>query len=274
MATTITNQASTDYQFNGSSDVFSTTSNINEIVLEDSQGISLTKSSNVDTFAAGEIITYTVNITNNSSQFFTGVRIIDNLGSGNLSYVIGSARLTVGSLTYPVTPVSTNPLTFTLQQLNVGASMTLTYNCQVIFNLPSSVQTITNTVQGIGYTSTGTVTGFASNTIEKKTNGEFSIIKESSQTSVLPNQIFSYYITLLNNTDTSAVATDITDNLPDNFVVSSIFLRIGNGANIELVATDYTIDATNTIILPSASGPTVTVPANSSTIITINGYFA
>lgn len=274
MATTITNQASTDYQFNGSSDVFSTTSNINEIVLEDSQGISLTKSSNVDTFAAGEIITYTVNITNNSSQFFTGVRIIDNLGSGNLSYVIGSARLTVGSLTYPVTPVSTNPLTFTLQQLNVGASMTLTYNCQVIFNLPSSVQTITNTVQGIGYTSTGTVTGFASNTIEKKTNGEFSIIKESSQTSVLPNQIFSYYITLLNNTDTSAVATDITDNLPDNFVVSSIFLRFGNGANIELVATDYTIDATNTIILPSASGPTVTVPANSSTIITINGYFA
>jgi len=273
MATTITNQATTNYQYDGSSEVLSTSSNVNEILLEDSQGISLTKYSNVDTFSNGEIITYTVNITNNSAQFFTGVRIIDNLGAGNLAYVIGSARLTVGSLTYPVTPVATNPLTFTLQQLNVGASMTLTYNCQVIFNLPSSVQTITNTVQGIGYTSTGTISGFASNTIEKKTSDEFSITKEASQTSVLPNQIFSYYLRLLNNTNTSAVALDITDNLPDNFIVSSVYLKIGNGANVELVATDYTIDSTNTITLPSASGPIITVPANSTSIITINGYF-
>ena len=165
---TITNQATTSYQLYGSSETLTTTSNINEIEFENSQGLSLIKSSNVETFAVGEIITYTIQITNNSSQFFTGVRIIDNLGGGNLAYVLGSAKLTVGTLTYPVSPVSTTPLTFTLQQLNVGGTITLTYNCQVIFNLPSTVQSITNSVQGIGYTSTGTVTGFASNTIQKK----------------------------------------------------------------------------------------------------------
>lgn len=271
MATTITNQATTNYQFSGSSDTLTTTSNINEVVLENAQGLSLTKSSNVDTFAVGEIITYTVQITNNSSQFFTGVRIIDNLGGGNLAYVLGSARLTVGSLTYPVTPVATNPLTFTLQQLNVGASMTLTYNCQVIFNLPSTVQSITNSVQGIGYTSTGTITGFSSNTIQKKTNGEFSVTKTASQTNVLPNQTFSYFITLSNNSDTEVTSSTTTDVLPSNFVVTGVFLRIGNGTNIELTTSDYTLVG-STITIPNGTGPTVIVPANGRSVITITGY--
>ena len=271
MATTITNQASTNYQFSGSSETLNTSSNINEVVLEDAQGLTLTKSSSVDTFAAGEIITYTIQITNNSSHFFTGVRIIDNLGGGNLAYVLGSARLTVGTLTYPVTPVSTTPLTFTLQQLNVGATMTLTYNCQVIFNLPSSVQTITNSVQGIGYTSTGTVTGFASNTIQKKTNGEFSVTKTASQTNVLPNQTFSYFIRLTNNSSNDVTSSTTTDVLPNNFVVTGVYYRIGNGSNIELGSGDYSLVG-NTITILSGTEPTVTVPANGSSVITITGY--
>ena len=272
MATSITNQVSTNYQFAGSSDTLTTSSNINEITLEDNQGLTLTKSSNVETFAVGEIITYTVQITNNSAHFFTGVRLIDNLGGNNLAYVLGSARLTVGTLTYPVTPVQTNPLTFTLQQLNVGASMTLTYNCQVIFNLPSSVQTITNSVQGIGYTSTGTVTGFASNTIQKKTNGEFSVTKTASQTNVLPNQTFSYFITLSNNSNTEITSSTTTDVLPSNFVVTGVFVRIGNGPRMELTSGEYVLTG-STITIPAGTGPTVTVPANGTSVITITGYF-
>lgn len=268
---TITNQATTSYQFSGSSETLQTTSNINEIELENSQGLSISKSSNIETFAVGEIITYTVQITNNSSQFFTGVRIIDNLGGGNLAYVLGSARLTVGTLTYPVTPVATNPLTFTLQQLNVGGTMTLTYNCQVIFNLPSTVQSITNSVQGIGYTSTGTVTGFTSNTIQKKTNGEFSVTKTASQTNVLPNQTFSYFITLSNNSSSQVTSATTTDVLPSNFVVTGVFLKVGNGANIELTTNDYSLVG-STITIPNGTGQPVTVPANGTSVITITGY--
>ena len=90
---TITNQATTSYIFSGSSETQTTSSNINEVTLENSQGLLVTKSSSVNSFSAGDIITYTVNITNNSNSYLTGVRIIDNLGGGNLAYVLGSAKL-------------------------------------------------------------------------------------------------------------------------------------------------------------------------------------
>ena len=167
MAETINNSASTVYNINGGASE-SATSNVLPINLQSSTGLTITKTANPTTFLAGDIITYTVTITNNSASFLNGVRIIDNLGGGNLAYVLSSASLTAGSITYPVNPVATNPLTFTLQQLGVGATMTLTYRAQVIFNLPSTVSMITNTVQGIGYTASGTITGFANTPIEKK----------------------------------------------------------------------------------------------------------
>lgn len=269
----INNSASTNYVFEGSSETLSAVSNTLPINFVNTSGLSITKSANPTTFSAGDIISYTINITNSSSKFLNGVRIIDNIGGGNLAYVIGSARLTVGSNTYPVNPVATNPLTFTLQQLGVGATMTLTYRCQVIFNLPSSVSLITNNVEGIGYTATGTVTGFANSTIEKKTESEFSITKSSNVTDVSPNQNFNYYLTLTNNTSTPVNVFSVTDNLPANFNLVSVSLRIGNGPNVTLNASDYTLSNANVFVLPSTTGPIITVPANSSTLITITGNF-
>lgn len=274
MATTITNTSSASYQLEGSTEVLTTTSNVQSTVLENTQGLTLTKTASVQEFSVGEIVTYTITITNNSGQFLNGVRIIDNLGGGNLAYVVGTGRLTVGTLTYAVTPVATNPLTFTLQQLNVGATMTLTYNCQVIFNLPTSVQTITNAVQGIGYTSTGTVTGFTSATIKKKEfDGNLSLNKSANRTNVFPGQVFSYILTLTNNTVTTANAISIVDQLPANFVVTSVTLRIGSGATIELTDEEYTLIGTNQITVPSTTGPSIIVPAGQTTIVTITGYF-
>ena len=273
MPTTITNEASTTYQFNGSSDVNSLTSNENTIVLEDTQGLLLTKNSNPSDFLAGEIITYSITITNTSANFLTGVRIIDNLGGGNLAYVLGSASLTTATQTYPVTPIATNPLTFTLQQLGVGASMTLTYRAQVIFNLPSTVTAITNTVQGIGYTSTGTITGFANRTIQKKNSGlDITFNKSASETNVFPGQVYSYRLTYVNGTSTGAVALSITDQLPANFEVTSITIRAGGGSEVTLSGDDYTISNTNFLTIPSSTVNTITIPANGTTIVTINGY--
>ena len=273
MPTTITNEASTTYQFNGSSDVNSLTSNENTIVLEDSQGLVLTKNSNPSDFLAGEIITYSITITNTSASFLTGVRIIDNLWGGNLAYVLGSASLTTATQTYPVTPIATNPLTFTLQQLGVGASMTLTYRAQVIFNLPSAVTTITNTVQGIGYTSTGTITGFANRTIQKKNSGlDITFNKSASETNVFSGQVYSYRLTYVNGTSTGAVALSITDQLPANFEVTSITIRVGGGSEVTLSGDDYTISNTNLLTIPSSTVNTITIPANGTTIVTINGY--
>ena len=270
---TITNDATATYQFDGTSEVETINSNLNSLNLEDSQGLTITKTASPTTFLAGDIITYTVTITNSSSSFLNGVRIIDNIGGGNLAYVIGSARLTVGSNTYAVTPVATNPLTFALQQLSVGATMTLTYRSQVVFNLPSTVNSITNTIQGIGYTSTGTVLGFANTTIQKKTNVDFAFTKSSSVTSVFRNQPFSYILTFASNNTVPATVTSIVDELPAGFVITSVTLRIGSGMTTTLSETDYTVSGT-TITIPSVSGPTITVPAGGTTVVTINGYFS
>ena len=272
MPSTINNDATTTYQFAGSTEIEATTSNQNTVILEDFQGLSITKTANPTTFAAGSIITYTVRITNSSGQYLTGVRIIDDLSDGNLAYVVGSASLT-STTTYAVSPVSTNPLTFTLQQLNVGDSMTLTYRAQVIFNLPTTVNSITNSVRGIGYTSTGTINGFSSSTISRPNTVSLTSTKSASLTEVLPRQPLSYYITLTNNSNVEATALNTTDQLPPNFVVTSVQLKIGSGPNVTLAATDYDLSATNVFSIPSLGGQPLTIPVGGSSVITINGYF-
>lgn len=268
----INNSASTNYTLGGVSNTI--TSNTLPVTLLDSSEISITKSSSKTTFMPGAIIPYTIEITNSGTNFLSGVRIIDNLGAGNLAYVVGSAKLTVNGNTYSVSPTNTNPLTFALQQLNVGQSMVLEYNAQVIFNLPPSVTIITNSVEGIGYTASGQVSGFANNTITKTASGNFSIAKSSSATTVGLNQSFNYYITLTNTSSGIASVSNITDNLPDNFVISSVALQMGTGSIITLQPSDYDLSSGNILSVPSSSGPTITVPAFGTTVLTITGYFA
>lgn len=272
MSQTINNSASAEYTLNGETNT--ATSNVLPINLTSDGGLTLTKTSDKSTFSAGEIITYTITITNSSSSYLNGVRIIDNLGGNNLAYVLSSARLSIGSTSYAVTPIATNPLTFTLQQLASGATMTLTYKAQVIFNLPSTVSLITNTVQGIGYPYSGTITGYANNTIEKKTESSFSVTKSSSLTDVATNQSFNYYVTLTNNTSNAAKVSSITDQLPTNFVPASGTLKIGSASPVTLLSSDYTLSSGNVLTVTSLNGDTITVPANSSTILTITGSFS
>ncbi len=270
----INNTASTTYSFAGSGTSQTITSNTLPVNLNTTAGLSLTKSATPMTFSAGDIITYTINITNTSSSYLNGVRIIDNLGSGNLAYVLGSGRLSTSSSSYPVTPIATTPLTFTLQELASGQTMTLTYQAQVIFNLPGTVSAITNNVEGIGYTATGTINGFANETIQKKTESDFSITKSASDYDVYQNQVFDYFIVLENNTDTVANVSFINDNLPSNFNLAAVSLQIGTNPITQLSTSDYSLREGNSLTVPSATGSAITVPANSKTILTLTGSFS
>lgn len=272
MAEIINNSASTVYTINGVTNTAN--SNVLPVSYESNSGLVLTKTSNTDTFSVGEIINYEIIIKNASSSYLNGVRIIDDLGGGNLAYVLSSANLTVGSLTYPVSPISTNPLTFTLQQLGVGETMKLSYSAQVIFNLPPSVSLITNSVTGIGYPYSGTIKGYTSNTIQKKTDVDFTFTKSSNVTEVGSNQNFSYFLTLENNTSSPATISSITDNLPSNYNLTSVSLKIGSGPEIVLSGTDYLISLSNVLTIPSSSGPFISVPSNGTSVITLTGYFS
>lgn len=273
MSTTITNEATTLYQYVGSSSTETISSNTNSIVLEDASGLTITKSPSTTTFSPGDIITYTVTITNNTGRYLTGVRIIDNLGGGNLAYVSGSATVSTLSTTYPVTPVSTSPLTFALQQLNVGQSMTLTYRAQVIFNLSSSVSLITNSIQGIGYTADSTISGYANATITRMSGTNVTSRKTSSVSEVYPRQILSYYITHTNNdSQQNANIIQIVDELPQNFVVTNLMVKVDSSSAVMLNAGDYSL-VSNVLTVTSVNGSVITIPAGGTTVLTISGYF-
>lgn len=273
MATTITNEAQTSYQFEGSGDTMTVESNLNSVVLQDASGLTLTKTASPSDFLPGDIITFNVTITNNSSSYLNGVRIIDNLGGGNLAYITGSGRLSTSSQSYAVNPISTNPLTFTLQQLAVGASMTLTYRAQVVFNLPTTVTSITNQVSGIGYTSTGTITGSTSATIQKKNSVSISLSKTSSVESVNTLTPITYYLTHVNNNSVNANVLSVEDQLPSNFVLQTVEVKIGSGAVQTLNSNQYNLSSSNLFSLPTASTPAIIVPANGTTIVYLTGYF-
>jgi uncharacterized repeat protein (TIGR01451 family) len=275
MKETIYNDASTTYSIESESRGSVTeTSNDLPLVLNSETCLEIEKTASPKTFSVGSIITYKVEITNNSSRFFTGVRIIDDLGGGHLAYVTGSGELTTDSLTYSVDPIDTDPLTFTLQQLSVGESMTLTFKAQVVFDLPSSVSSITNTVEGIAYTSSGTISRFANETIERNENSDFTIVKSANVESVAPYQSFKYFITLTNGYSEVANVENIKDDLPSNFHLTELQLKIGTGSTTILSSSDYTLSSSNELTVPSSTGPVITVPAHGTTILTITGYFS
>ncbi|MBQ8451854.1 MAG: DUF11 domain-containing protein [Clostridia bacterium] len=271
MAEIINNTASASYNSTGSSDSVVNSNNVS-VSLERNLGLTVTKTNNPSTFLPGDIISYSVTITNTSSSYLTGVRIVDDLGGMNLAYVVGSAKLSTSTQTYSVSPVVTSPLTFTLQQLSVGGSMTLTYNAQVIFNLPSSVGSITNNVRAIGYTSSGTVNGVANSTILKKNELGVSLKKSVSKTELVLSESFDYILTLSNNSGIEINGVVLTDNLPSNFVLTGVQFLNAFGQRENLSSSDYSLLG-NTLTVSMINGVEITLVSGSNLTIYIVGYF-
>lgn len=272
MATIMNNATAT---YSGTDSIERTiSSNDLDITYNTSSGISVVKTASPTTFSVGSIVTFTIKITNTSSTYFTGVRIIDNLGSGNLAYVSSSARLSTSTQTYAVSPIATSPLTFTLQQLGVGASMTLSYKAQVVFNLPSSVSEITNSVEGIGYTASGTVTGFSNSTITRNSTSTVELSKSASASTVVPNQTFTYYLSITNGESSAITVSNITDSLPSAFTLSSLKIKVGTGSEQTLETSDFTLSPSNELVVSKNNGSDINVPANGTTVLSITGYLS
>jgi uncharacterized repeat protein (TIGR01451 family) len=115
------------------------------------------------------------------------------------------------------------------------------------------------------------VSGYDSCTIYRR-ESDVSIVKSASATSVVRDQSFEYYITLKNHTDETIDVVDVTDQLPDNFVLTSVKLKIGSDAQTTLSSSDYTLSSSNYLTIPSSTGPSITIPANGTTVITLTGY--
>ncbi len=277
--TNIMNTATVNFSFDGRTDSYSETSNTSVVTLREANGLIIEKSAQVQTYAPGSIITYVITIQNTGTNDFSGVRVTDDLsGQGYIYYVLGSAILYYNGLAEAPEIVSTEPLVFTLPPLSAGDSMVLSYSSQVAFDLSPSVNSISNTATAIGYTSSGEVSNYSISTIIRSEAANISITKTSSESTVSVDQSFNYYITLTNSGDSIANVSSITDDFPEDFVINNVSLKIGSGPNTMLLSSDYTINANNMLTVPSATGPTITVPASSSsgngtTVLTVNGYF-
>ncbi|MBQ7466886.1 MAG: DUF11 domain-containing protein [Clostridia bacterium] len=275
----IMNNATVNFTFSGSSEEFSETSNTTTVTLNNGGNLSITKTAQQDTYVPGGTVTYIVTITNNGPYWFSGVRLTDDLsGNGYLTYVNGSALLYINGQALSPQIASTSPLVFTLSPLSVGESMVLTYTCRVPLNIAPNVDSITNTASGIGYTFDSTAEDSDSVTITRSESANLSINKTSSESNVNVGQTFSYFITLTNSGNSVANVSSIVDDFPSNFQISSVSLKIGSGPNNLLNSSDYTISPSNVLTVPSATGPSITVPAvsggtNGTTVLTITGNF-
>ena len=266
------NKATVNYKFSGSTNTYTNNSNVSTVELKAENGISITKTSQSTTFVPGGTINYVVTIKNTGTSWFSGVRIIDNLSdAGYLTYVSGSALLYYNSQYVAPEIASTNPLIFTLSPLSSGQTMILSYTCKVPSNISSTVNSITNSVEGIGYTYNAKVTGYSSYTVTRSSVANLTITKSASSTSVSPGEIYNYTLTLSNQGTTMANVSSLVDELPSNFTISSIKLKIGSGSTTTLSNSDYILDSNNKLTIPSGTGPSITVPANGTTVVTITG---
>ena len=263
MATILNNSATLTY--NSGANTGSAASNVVSTSLLDSYSLAVEKFTANDSWRPGENITYLVTVTNTGTQPLYAVEITDDLGGvATLDYVVNSALIVNGSAVTAVTPTNTNPLTIPLSSvLQSGESVTVLYVAQVSTTVSDALQTITNTVSASARqeSATGTVVTAQpdSVTIDREDFADISIAKSVDKAVISSGDTLTYTFTIENTGNIPATNVVITDTLPTGFAITSI-QSVTDGVTTVYNATDYTVSADNTLILPTG-GVTITVPA-------------
>ncbi|MEB8434205.1 hypothetical protein OO007_18355 [Cocleimonas sp. KMM 6892] len=133
--TLITNTATANYSINGidknkSSSVQFTTDNI--VV---ATGITLQKKSNISRAIVGQIIDYSLIVTNNANAIQANLSIEDLLPTG-LEYQQASAKLNNSSINTSDISLNDNDITFSLGDMPANAVWTITYKAKVTTTAP------------------------------------------------------------------------------------------------------------------------------------------
>lgn len=280
MATILNNFATLTY--NSGDDTGAATSNVVSTNLLDSYGLTVNKISLNEDWRPGENITYLVTVTNTGTQPLFAVQFTDDLGGGDtaLEYLEGSAAVVTDSTVTGVTPVSTQPLIIPVADvLPAGDSVTAVYVAQVQGDISDSISDITNTVSAVGRegSAEGAVveSDEASATLPRADFAQVDIVKTVDKAVVSSGETLTYTFTIENSGNIPATNVVITDTLPAGFEVTSIS-SVTDGVTTVYDETDYTIDADNTLTLPTGTDVTITVPArtaagNGVTVVTVTG---
>lgn len=282
MPTQINNTASATYNY-GESGSASATSNVASTSLLSQFQLTATKTAGITTYRPGENIPFIVQLKNSGTSPLYAVTLKDDLGSGNLSFVEGSAYVLRNNVLTAVTPtVSGGSLSVEVaDDLSAGGELTVLYTARVNENLSEGVEDIQNTAtftaQGVRGGSLISDTPTVDATITREDYASIEMTKSVSSDQVTAGVPFDYVITLENTGNTEATGVVITDVLPEDFTINSI-TSVSGGTTTTFTTSDYTLDDdTNTLTLPNTSSSlSISVPARGSaeeniTTITING---
>lgn len=276
MATTVTNQASVSFEYDGAPAPITNDSNVVSAVINDEYSFDLELTSSSTSYRPGETITYFVKITNTGSAGLSNINISDDMASGVIDYIAGTAQMIYNDNITALAPSNINPLVLTLPMtLPAGESVIVTYNTDVDEFLTARVTEIINTVTVTAAAGTGTVSKTASLTLTIEDYADVLIEKFQSADNVNNNGTITYTLVLTNKGNLDATNVVVTDQLPTQFAITSI-ISDNNGSAHTYSASEYELSDTNVLTLPNASGTPIVVSAddgtgNNITTITITG---
>lgn len=278
---TFTNRA--NLSFNGGSvDSNTVTGEILEVLAGEKTAV-------VDTYAAGDSITYLLTLRNTGPAALTGLTITDDLGAYTvgagtvypLAYVPGTVLYYVNGTLQPAPAVTAGPpLSITGISIPAGGNVLIVYEAQTTDAAPPQQGgSIVNTAQVTGGGLSAPVV--LTETVTTLQQPDLSISKALCPTTVTENGTLSYTFVIENAGNSPAAATD-------NLSVTDTFNPILTGLTVTLdgavltPGTDYTYDETTgafatvpgVITVPAATftqnpdGTFNTTPGTSSLVVT------
>lgn len=252
--------------------------------------LTVTKTAVVDSYSAGERVTYIISIVNSGATALTNLTISDNLGAYDfgtgtlvpLDYVDGSVKYYIDGALQPAPAVTgTSPLVITGINVSAGGNTVIAYEATANSFAPLGQDgTVTNTatVSGNGITPVE-----ATEIIYANLAPDISITKSISPVPVSPNGIVTYTFIIENSGNTPLVATDnaiITDTFDPALTDISVTFNgtpwqegvdyTYNEATGEFasIAGEITVDAAT--YSQSPSGVWSTIPGTSTIVVTGN----
>ena len=281
MPTQINNSASATYGY-GREGSDSAISNVATANLLEQYSLTGTKNIQNTSFRPGEILSYYITATNTGTDSLFNLTFTDDLGGQllPLSFIDSSAYLNFNGTISPIIPTSISPLTFVVPNaFTPGDIATINFLVRVNSSISSDISEITNTseISANEGSSTGpilTLEPSPSVTIAREEYANVTITKSVSTQNIIEGVPFSFTLELENSGNLPATGVILTDVLPEGFVVNSI-TSTTNGTTTTYSSTDYNIDASNTLTLPTNPDLEITVPAYSDgvglTTIVITG---
>jgi len=277
----INNSASATYGY-GRDGSDSAISNVASANLLEQYSLSGSKNIQNTSFRPGEVLSYFITATNTGTDSLYNLTFTDDLGGATtpLTFVNSSAYLNLNGTITPIIPTSINPLTFVIPNaFTPGDTATVDFLVRVNSSIAADITEITNTttITANEGSETGTLLTLdpsPSVTISLEEYANVTITKSVSTQNIIEGVPFSYTLELENSGNLPATGVVLTDVLPEGFTVNSI-TSTTNGITTTYASTDYTIDASNTLTLPTNPDVEIVIPPYSDgvglTTIVISG---